>query len=360
MIDLYGLASPLLRCLAPEAAHGLTLWALRSGLIAPTLAKDAPALGSRVFGLNFPNPLGLAAGFDKNVEAVAPLLSLKLGFVEVGGITPNPQPGNPKPRVFRLGKDEAVINRLGFNCDGLEAAVARLAALWRQPYPPERPIGANLALNRTAEDPAEDYIIGLSRLYDLIDYATLNVSSPNTPGLRALQGREPLSDLLARVLEARERAGELHGKRLPVLVKIAPDLSGPELADIVGVALSRGVDGLVVTNTTTGHREGLKSRHRIEAGGLSGRPLFAPSTRMLKETYRLTDGRLPLIGVGGIASGADAYAKIRSGASLVQLYTALVFHGPELIERIKSDLAGLLIRDGFTNLAQAVGADLKS
>lgn len=370
MADLYTAVGPLLRLLPPETAHRATLWALARGLAPPAPPRAWPELGTRVFGLDFPNPVGLAAGFDKSAEVVDALLAQGFGFVEVGAVTPRPQPGNPKPRLFRLDEDEAVINRLGFNNDGMEAAAlrleARLGARGGRPASLELQrgeagrIGANLGVNAESSNPAADFVACLRRLHGLVDYFTLNVSSPNTPGLTGLQGREALSHVLSEVLSCREALAREGGRKTPVLVKIAPDLSARELADVVEVALERRADGLVVGNTTRLGREGLKSPHRNESGGLSGKPLFAPSTRLLGETHRLTEGRLPLIGVGGISSGADAYAKIRSGASLVQLYTALVFKGPRLVERIKSDLAALLARDGFERLAEAVGADLKS
>lgn len=353
--DGYRLAGPLMRLLPAEAAHGLALWALKAGLAPRQRGPDPPILASRLWDLDFPNPVGLAAGFDKDGEAVAALLALGFGFVEVGSVTPRPQPGNPRPRLFRLPEDEAVINRLGFNSAGHEAVAARLRSL-RRPGA-ERPgvIGVNLGMNRDSAEPAADYAAGVAAFAGLADYLVVNVSSPNTPGLRELQERHALGELLIRVREAGGGASAAGGP--PLLLKIAPDLDAAERRDAAQVALEAGVDGLIVSNTTLSRPPGLEGRHRGEAGGLSGRPLMAPSTEALADIYRLTEGRLPLIGTGGIAGGADAYAKIRAGASLVQLYTALVYQGPGLIARIKRELAELLRQGGFANLGEAVGAD---
>jgi dihydroorotate dehydrogenase len=292
----------------------------------------------------------LAAGFDKNALVPGPLLDLGFGFVEVGTVTPRGQAGNRRPRVFRLAEDGAVINRLGFNNEGAEAVAGRLAR-WRQAG--AGILGVNVGKNRASEDAAADYAAAARALGAYADYLVINVSSPNTPGLRALQGRAELLRLIERV-----RSG-LAGRALPLVLKIAPDLGEEDLADIAAVALEQQLDGLIATNTTVARPPGLGGRHRDEAGGLSGRPLFVPSTQVLGRVYRLTKGRLPLIGVGGLASGADAYAKIRAGASLVQLYTALVYEGPGLVQRIKAELATLLRRDGFGSVAQAVGAEFR-
>jgi dihydroorotate dehydrogenase len=348
MIRVADLALPLLRRLEPERAHRLTIRALALGLVAPAREPDDPILATHLFGHALPNPVGLAAGFDKNAEVPDAMLALGFGLVEVGSVTPRPQPGNPRPRLFRLVEDEAVINRFGFNSDGLDAAERRLAARAGRPGL----VGVNLGANRDSADRATDYVLGLERLARHAGYVVVNVSSPNTPGLRALQGRAELDDLLGRLLDARARIGAA----VPLVLKIAPDLTEPDKEAIALVALARGLDGMIVGNTTIGHRAGLKSRHRDEQGGLSGRPLFAPSTALLGELHRLTGGRVPLIGTGGIASGADAYAKIRAGASAVQLYTALIYRGPGLVGRIKRELATLLRRDGFASVAAAVGA----
>ena len=341
-------ALSLIRLFPPETAHRCTIRMLAAMPFPGTAPADDPILGLRVFGLDFPNPVGLAAGFDKNAEVFARMGRFGFGFVEIGSVTPRPQAGNPRPRLFRLAADRAVINRMGFNSDGLAAVVARLAKTGRA----RRPIlGINLGKNKDSADAAADYAAGVAALAPHADYLVINVSSPNTPGLRALQDRGALEKLLAAVLAS---GG---GERPPLLLKIAPDLTAADRHDIAEVALASHIDGLIVANTTVDQPRSLKSPAAGEAGGLSGRPLFAPSTALLGEMYRLTQGKLPLIGVGGIASGADAYAKIRAGASLVQLYTALVYRGPGLVARIKADLALRLRADGFARLAYAVGAD---
>jgi dihydroorotate dehydrogenase len=337
-----------------ERAHRLAVRALALGLVPGDRQPDPPVLRQTAFGLTFVNPIGLAAGFDKNGEVVAPMLKLGFGFVEVGTVTPRPQPGNPRPRLFRLTRDRAVINRMGFNNAGADAMAARLARWRRDDALGGRGIlGINLGKNKDQTDAAADYAAGVAKLGALADYLVINVSSPNTPGLRALQERSQLSALIERVLAARAALA----RKPPLLLKIAPDLTEDERADIAAVALESGLDGLIVSNTTIARPAGLDPNHAGESGGLSGRPLLAPSTALLGEMYRRLEGRLPMIGVGGIASGADAYAKIRAGASLVQLYSALVFEGPGLVRRIKNELAALLARDGFASVGAAVGAD---
>ena len=347
----YRFAWPVLRRLPPETAHGLALWALASGLAPAARGDDDPALGLRLWDRAFANPVGLAAGFDKDAVAFAALLGLGFGFVEVGTVTPKAQPGNPRPRLFRLEEDRALINRLGFNNDGMHGAAGRLAGRGGGI------VGINIGMNRDSEDATGDYVAGLRALLDRADYLVINVSSPNTPGLRELQGRDALMALVEELMEARAAITSAGSRVTPLLVKIAPDLDDAEKGDIAAVALAAGIDGLIIANTTLA-RDGLESRHRGEAGGLSGRPLFARSTALLADMYRLTEGRIPLIGVGGVASGADAYAKIRAGASLVQLYTALVYQGPGLIGRIKAELAECLAADGYDHVADAVGADV--
>ena len=284
------------------------------------------------------------------------MLALGFGFVEAGTVTPKPQPGNPKPRLFRLDEDEAVINRLGFNSGGVSAFAERLAARRGGAHAPGI-VGANVGKNRDTVDGAADYVAGIERLAGLADYLVVNISSPNTPGLRALQARAPIEDLLRRVIAARNRAAPDPKRPPPLLAKVGPDLSPEQLNDIAEVALAVGVDGLIVGNTTIDRPASLKSRQMSEAGGLSGAPLLRPSTECLAQLYRLTKGRIPLIGCGGVASGADAYAKIRAGACLVQVYSALVFQGPGLANRIKSELAALLRADGFEHVGDAVGRD---
>jgi dihydroorotate dehydrogenase len=354
MFALADLLLPAIRLLDPETAHRLTVRALGAGLGPRANKAPDPILASTVFGIGFTSPVGTAAGFDKDAEAFAGLIRLGAGFVEVGTMTPRPQPGNPKPRVFRLVEDEAVINRYGFNNAGLGAGAKLLARRDRT----AGIIGANVGANKGVETPEADYAEGVRVMSPLADYLTINVSSPNTPGLRDLQQRGPLTDLLAAVLKARNEAPE--HQRPPVLLKIAPDLEEAPLADVVEVALTSGIDGMIVSNTTVHRPDGLLSAARSEQGGLSGRPLFEPSTRILAQVYNLTEGRMPLIGVGGVDSGRAAYDKIRAGASLVQLYSALVYKGPGLIIRIQDELASLLRADGFERIADAVGVDAKN
>jgi len=349
--DWQRLAAGMLRRLPPEAAHRAALGALRLGLAPGDPTPDPAVLGLRLWGLDFANPIGLAAGFDKNAEALAPLLRLGFGFVEVGTVTPRPQAGNPRPRLFRLARDGAVINRLGFNNRGMAAMAARLAM--RVEGRPRGAIGGivgvNIGCNRDTADPLDDYRAALARLGGLADYVVVNISSPNTPGLREMQDPGRLDDLVGALRPA--------GGARPLLLKIAPELSDAQRRAITEVAVARRVDGLIVANTTIARPAGLRSPARDETGGLSGRPLFAPATRLLGEIYRDTAGAVPLIGVGGVSSGADAYAKIRAGASLVQLYTALIYEGFGLVRRIKADLAARLAADGFATVAEAVGVD---
>ena len=348
---LFNLGPPLLRLLPPETAHRLTIAALTSGIAPQRAEPDPRILRVKLWGRSFPNPIGLAAGFDKNAEVPDAMLRFGFGFVETGTVTPRPQAGNPKPRLFRLTEDRALINRLGFNNQGLEAVQARLAARRGRPGL----VGANIGKNKDSADAIADYVVGLRALAPLADYITVNVSSPNTPGLRDLQRKATLLSLIAALKDA--RAVAVPRDPPPLLLKIAPDLSPEERAEIAEAAHETAIDGLVISNTTVARPSGLRSRHAQETGGLSGAPLFEASTRLVAEMRQLTRGRIPLVGVGGIASGADAYAKIRAGASLVQLYTALVYEGAALVQRIKRDLAACLIRDGFAGIADAVGAD---
>ncbi len=337
------IGAALMRSLDPETAHRLAILALQVAPL-PASRADMPILTTSLAGLTLPNPIGLAAGLDKNGEALRGLSRLGFGFVECGSVTPRPQPGNPKPRLFRLTEDRAVINRMGFNNDGLAAFAARL-----EQRPAGVVTGANLGANKETEDKAADYVAGLTRLRGLADYVTVNVSSPNTPGLRDLQGRAALDDLLGRLAEARG------GDRTPVFLKIAPDLTGAEIGLIVEAGLDHGIDALIVSNTTLDRPETLKSRHRTEAGGLSGAPLKARAAAALRAAAEASGGRMPLIAVGGIDSGAEAFARIQAGASAVQIYSALVFDGPGLVGRIKRDLAARLRAEGFSTVADAVG-----
>ena len=347
---LLRLISPLVAKLEPETAHRLTIRALQSGLVRAPSENPDPRLATRAFGLDFPNPIGLAAGADKNAEAPDGALALGLGFVEVGTVTPKPQAGNPRPRLFRLAEDRAIINRMGFNNDGCEAVLARLSARHGRGI-----VGVNIGANRDSTDRIGDYATGLAVFGALASYVTVNVSSPNTPGLRDLQARSELESLVARLGESRAELA----RPVPLLVKIAPDLDRDELAAIVEVCLAGGIDGIIVSNTTVS-RPPLRSTHAGEAGGLSGRPLFDLSTRTLAATYRLVGGRIPLIGVGGIDSADAAWTKITAGASLVQLYTALAFEGPELMTAIKRGLSRRLDEHEMTSIAQAVGISAES
>ncbi len=338
----------LLHRIDPERAHGLSLLALRAGLAPLPGPVDLPRLHTMIAGLPVLNPVGLAAGYDKNAGAVAPLSRAGFGFIEVGAATPLPQPGNDKPRLFRLTEDRAVINRFGFNNHGMEAICTRLAARTAGAVP----VGLNLGANKTALNRAADFATVLTYCGPHVDFATVNVSSPNTERLRDLQGRAALHALLDRVMEA--RAALI--RPIPVFLKIAPDLGGSDLEDIVEVALAARISGIIATNTTLS-REGLKSAYRSQAGGLSGTPLFERSTRVVAQLSLLTQGMLPLIGVGGIGSAQDAYQKIRAGASAVQLYTAMVFQGLSIAPEIAKGIDALLARDGFANVAMAVGTD---
>ncbi|HEC90752.1 MAG TPA: quinone-dependent dihydroorotate dehydrogenase [Alphaproteobacteria bacterium] len=354
MIDLYCLAGPVLRSLGPETAHGLAIKALKTGMAPACPVVPDDILKTRAFGMEFPNPVGLAAGFDKDAEVADALLAQGFGFVEVGSITPEPQPGNPRPRLFRLSEDGAIINRMGFNSRGQRSVAMRLETRLKAAARPPGIVGVNLGLNKDCPDPAMDYVRGVRTLGPFAGYLVINVSSPNTPGLRALQSRDRLAEILSLAIDARDG---LVGRRPPLLLKIAPDLTEEDKKDIADISLALGIDGLIATNTTIDRPDGLAAAAKGELGGLSGKPLLALSTRVLADMYKLTQGRLALIGVGGVASGEDAYAKIRAGASLVQLYTALIYHGPGLCRRICRDLAARLRADGFKRLGEAVGAD---
>ena len=316
----------------------------------PAPQPDDSRLKVRAFGLNFPNPVGLAAGFDKNAEVPDALLRLGFGFVEVGGVTPRPQPGNPRPRLFRLDADGGVINRLGLNSHGAAAVLRRLAARAHH----GGIVGINIGPNKDSQDRTADYVRLVEAFAPVVSYITMNVSSPNTPGLRNLQEAKVLDDLLARVIEVRDRVSA-HAGPTPLLVKIAPDLSLADLDDIVGIVRSRKIDGMVVGNTTVTRPPSLQEREKaIEQGGLSGKPLFPLSTRMLAETYVRLEGAMPVVGVGGIDSGPAAIAKLRAGATLIQLYSALVFHGIALVDEIKR---ALLVEAAKRPLAELVGVD---
>ena len=342
--------------LPPETAHGATIAALRLGAshLLPKSANE-PLLACRVMGLDFSNPLGLAAGFDKNAEVPDAILRLGFGFAEVGTLTPRPQGGNSRPRLFRLRDDRAVINRMGFNNCGATQAARRLAARRSR----KGVVGINLGANKDSNDRIADYALAAQALRGLGDYYVINVSSPNTPGLRTLQENTALREIISgvRAALAEKLASENSTPHPPLLVKVSPDMTADERRAMAANLLDMDIDGLIVSNTTLSRPESLRGEARDEEGGLSGAPLFDLSTETLGDFYRLTEGKLPLIGVGGISSGEDAYAKIRAGASLVQLYTAMVYEGPGLVRRIRQELTDCLTKDGFENVSEAVGAD---
>jgi dihydroorotate dehydrogenase len=349
-MSLHDLAAGALRTLDPEDAHGLTIKALKAGLGPRDHTPADPILTVEIAGLILPNCVGLAAGFDKNAEVADAMLVAGFGFVECGTVTPQPQTGSPRPRLFRLTEDRAVINRMGFNNEGVERFGERLRARRGRPGV----VGANIGANKDSADRVGDYVTGLDRLWGLADYFTANISSPNTPGLRALQTRAALDDLLGRVGEARDRLGG-GSPGGPLFLKVAPDLSDPEIGDVTEACIAHRIDAIIVSNTTVARPASLTSRFREEGGGLSGAPLLEPSTQVLMQFAQAAAGRIALIGVGGIASGADAYAKIRAGASAVQLYSAMVYAGPGLVGAVKRDLAARLRADGFASVTDAIG-----
>jgi len=348
MSGLHDAAASALRRLDPEDAHRLTIRALSLGLGPTQSSVDDAILATRLAGLSLPNAVGLAAGFDKNAEAPDAMLRAGFGFVECGTVTPLPQVGNPRPRLFRLADDRAVINRMGFNNDGVEAFARRLKRRPRRGV-----VGANIGANKDSADRIGDYVTGLTRLWGLCDYFTVNISSPNTPGLRGLQTKAALEELLGRLAEARtelRKQGDY-----PVFLKVAPDVADDEIEPIVEAVITFGIDALIVGNTTVSRPDDLVSANKGETGGLSGPPLMSLSTAVLARFHAAAAGRTPLIGVGGIATGADAYAKVRAGASAVQFYSAMVFEGPGMIGKVKTDLAARLRADGFSSLSEAVG-----
>ncbi len=339
----------LLRRLPPEVAHRATLGLLRiAGPFLPPAPASDPRLAVETLGLCFPNPIGLAAGFDKNGEVPNAMLKLGFGFAECGTVTPRPQRGNPRPRLFRLDEDRAVINRMGFNNAGMEKMAARLARRAQRGI-----LGINIGANKDSDNRIADYSLCFRRMAPLADYIAVNISSPNTPGLRGLQNRDALERLVGALAEERAR----HIRAVPLLLKIAPDIDEKAMDDIASVTLVSGIEGMIVSNTTVARPPTLKSKHAAETGGLSGAPLFAPSTAVLKAMRQRTAAKLTLIGAGGIGSGEEAYAKIRAGANLVQLYTALVYDGPGLIARIMRELLQAIARDGFTTISEAIGRD---
>lgn len=350
MVNLYKLAQPALFNLDPERAHHLSIKALKSGLFCKNRAAKDPRLAQKLWGLNIDNPLGMAPGYDKNAEIANELIDLGFGFVEVGTLTPNPQEGNPKPRIFRLPKDQAVINRLGFNNEGHEQALLRLQARNMNGI-----IGVNIGANKNSTNRLEDYIIGFKNFQGVADYFTINISSPNTPGLRDLQNPDALDELLKSLMQTRAQIIEHGGRRRPIFVKLAPDIEDKDLEPVIYKLLDNKVDAVIISNTTLS-RQGLKeTKTAKEAGGLSGRPLFKKSTRMLARTHLITEGALPIIGVGGIDSAETAWMKIEAGATLIQVYTGLIYQGPPLVRQILKGLSERLDKEQLHALSSVRG-----
>jgi len=341
----------ILKFLPPELAHSITINVLKY-LKLNFKNNDDPILSQHLNGLDFPNPLGLAAGFDKNAEVVKSMFSIGFGFVEVGTITPFPQKGNPKPRIFRLEKDKAIINSLGFNNKGSIKIKKNISKL-KNNFAKNKIIGVNLGKNKNSVNSISDYLYGMEQLGNLASYITINISSPNTKGLRDLQLRGNIENLIKQITTKREEIESINKK--PVFIKISPDLNEDQLRDIALISLANNIDGLILTNTTINRPNNLLSNNKIKKGGLSGRPLFESSNNILKKMYNLTNGQITLIGVGGISNGSDCYEKIKSGASLLQLYTALTFSGPLLISKIKKELIDLIKTDGYKNISEVVG-----
>lgn len=351
---LFTIAKPILHRLDPETAHRLTLNALKTGLMPCAAKVSDPRLRVMVWNRPFPNPLGLAAGFDKNADVIGPMLNIGFGFVEAGTVTPRPQEGNPRPRVFRDYTNQAVINRMGFPNEGADHFRHNIERFLELKPRPSGVVGINIGMNKGAEDPAKDYCHLVRILGHYADYLTVNISSPNTPGLRNLQARENLIPLLSRILEERTKTcGKTDAP--PLLVKLAPDLDDAQLKDIAQALTEVGVDGVILSNTTLDRPDYLPPRFYEQQGGLSGRPLTQKSTRMIERFYKFTEGRMPIIGAGGVSCAQDAYDKIKAGASLVQVYTALVFHGPDLVSDILSGLLTFMDKDGYSNISQATG-----
>lgn len=349
---------PLFHAMDPETAHTVGLHAMKKGLHPHYDAVQDERLKITLWDRQFPNPVGLAAGFDKNAEVIGPMLKMGFGFVEVGTVTPKPQEGNPRPRVFRNIDNEAVINRMGFPNKGLPDFKSNIENFLETKPRPKGIVGINIGMNKEQTDPASDYCLLLRALCNYGDYFTINISSPNTPGLRNLQSRENLLPLLERIKEERTKSCRESFKP-PLLVKLAPDLDGNQQEEIAQIVLEAKIDGLILTNTTLDRPEFLPKKFRHEMGGLSGKPLTDKSTAIIRNFYALTNGKIPIIGVGGISSGQDAYDKIKAGASLVQLYSSLVYHGPEIANQINNDLLQFLDRDGFSSIKDAVGSDHK-
>jgi len=355
MPDLYRLARPLLFRLDAEKAHHMTLKLMKTGAFPSCRGVDDPALAVDLFGLKFPNPVGLAAGFDKNAEVIGPALKLGFGFVEAGTVTPKPQHGNPKPRIFRDPANDAVINRMGFPNGGMKGFKDNLERFLGHKSRSKGIVGLNIGMNKSQTEPTKDYCVLIKILAPLADYITINISSPNTPGLRDLQKREPLTELLNAVKEEREKSCGAHPPAL--LLKLAPDLDEAQCEELAQTVMDCEIDGLILANTTLDRPDYLPEAFRGEKGGLSGAPVRDKSTAIISRFHHLTGGTMPIIGVGGISNGRDAYEKIKAGASLVQLYSGLVFQGPTVAHSINQELLQLLNKDGFASVQDAVGAD---
>ena len=359
MKNLYKLVRPCVFKIAPETAHGMTIKAMKAGLVRSCCPNiDDAALGQRIFGLDFENPVGMAAGFDKNAEVIVPVLKLGFGFTEVGTVTPKPQGGNPRPRIFRDPSNEAVINRMGFPNGGVRIFKPNLDKARSNPARPDGGIiGVNIGMNKGQANPVEDYMELVKELADQADYMTVNISSPNTPGLRDLQEKDALSELLSKIMKTIRRVGGDYPT--PLLVKLAPDLNEKQQEEIAQTLMENQVSGVILTNTTLDRPDFLPEKFKTEKGGLSGAPLRDKSTDTIRSFYKLTKGKLPIIGVGGISTAKHAYDKIRAGASLVQVYTGMIYEGPDIANDINKGLLNLLDQDGFSNISQAIGADHK-
>ncbi|MDC3112440.1 quinone-dependent dihydroorotate dehydrogenase [Pelagibacteraceae bacterium] len=348
---MYNSSLKILRLLPPEISHTVTINFLKYFKVRQKNIEDS-ILSQHLMGLDFPNPIGLAAGFDKNAEVMHSMFSFGFGFIEVGTITPQPQIGNSKPRVFRLSEDKAIINRLGFNNKGIKKVKKNLIK-HQKSYLNNKILGINIGKNKNSKDAIDDYLTGLEELGDLASYITINISSPNTEGLRDLQLRGKIEKLIKKIIDKRDEIKNFNTK--PILIKISPDLNDDQLRDLALISLANNIDGLILTNSTIKRESNLISLNKEKKGGLSGRPLYDNSNLVLKKMYELTNGQIPLIGVGGISSGRDCYEKIKSGASLVQLYTALVYSGPNLINSMKGELIDLIKTDGYKNISEVIG-----
>lgn len=354
-MNFYQLLKPALFCLKPETAHNLSIFGLKYNLVPKHKVVHYKNLETKVFGLNFENPIGIAAGYDKNAETFNNLSAFGFGFIECGTVTPQPQKGNPKPRLFRLAQDHAVINRMGFNNKGVEFFRKNVAAKKNS----QQILGINIGKNKDTQDETEDYLKCLDKLYEFASYITINISSPNTANLREIQKANLLENFLQKINKKTADLQKKYRRKVPILLKIAPDLTESEVEEIAKTVINSQIDGVIISNTTINGKEKLKSSFKNEAGGLSGKPVFEQSNKVLKSFYQITKGKIPIIGVGGITNGADAYTKIKLGASLVQLYSSLVYEGFYLVEKIKKELDYLLKKDGFDNINQAIGIENK-